>query len=146
MIINPTKEKFQRTLIDDTFYELLRLYANSLEKENSILFTLGFSFADEHIRDITLRAASSNPTLQIIVFAFDDKAQQTIKKELGIENQPARNSNITVISPSDFIKANFKDEEDKKKILKRITNFDFTTILDEVLRPVTKLIRIKAEL
>lgn len=145
LIINPTKEKFQRTLIDDKFYELLRLYANSLEKENSILFTLGFSFADEHIRDITLRAANSNPTLQIIVFAYDNKAKRSIKKELGIENQPARNSNITVISPSDLIASNCIDKKDKEKMERRISTFDFTAILNEIFKPVTELIRIKAE-
>ena len=62
IIINPTKAKFQHTLMNETYYELLRLYSNELEKENTTLFTMGFSFADEHIRNITIRAANSNPT------------------------------------------------------------------------------------
>jgi hypothetical protein len=62
-IVNPTKAKFAQTLLNQTHYELLRIYSNELEKENTVLFVLGFSFADEHIREITLRAANSNPTL-----------------------------------------------------------------------------------
>src|SRR5262249_46455982 len=49
-IVNPTKEKFRHTLMNQTHYELLRLYSNELEKENTVLFAMGFSFADEHIR------------------------------------------------------------------------------------------------
>ena len=38
LMINPTKEKFATTTRDLTFYELLRMYSNQLEKENSVLF------------------------------------------------------------------------------------------------------------
>lgn len=64
-IINPTKEKFKDTTFNKTYYELLRLYANELEKENTVLFVMGFSMADEHIREITIRALKSNPTLKV---------------------------------------------------------------------------------
>ena len=46
VFVNPTKEKFQLTTVDYVFYEQLRMYSNSLEKENSVLFVHGFSFAD----------------------------------------------------------------------------------------------------
>lgn len=45
VMINPTKEKFALTTIDYNFYEQLRMYSNALERENSILFVTGFSFA-----------------------------------------------------------------------------------------------------
>ena len=51
-IINPTKEKFQETVFKKIHYELLRLFSNELEKENSTLIVIGFSFEDEHIREI----------------------------------------------------------------------------------------------
>lgn len=91
IMINPTKEKFETTTRDLTFYELLRMYSNHLEKENSVLFVFGFSFADEHIREITKRVAISNPTLLIIIFAFDKGSKEAIEKEL-----PSR-SNIKYI-------------------------------------------------
>lgn len=133
LVINPTKEKFKRTLIDDKFYELLRIYANSLEKENSLLFVLGFSFADEHIRDITLRAANSNPTLQIIIFAFNEKAKTEIENELQFTSQKPKNNNIIVFSPTDF-NSTKKDSTEF---------FDFTNILKFVFKPIVDLIRLK---
>lgn len=68
VMINPTKDKFRDTTSNFYFYELLRMYANHLEKENSVLFVLGFSFADEHIKEITKRVLKSNPTLIIVIF------------------------------------------------------------------------------
>ena len=97
-IVNPTKDKFRMTLLNRNYYELLRMYANGLEKENSVLFVMGFSFADEHIREVTLRAADSNPTLTIFVFAYSSKAKEEIEERLDIEH--VKNSNIKVIGPS----------------------------------------------
>ena len=74
------------------------MYANGLEKENSVLFVMGFSFADEHIREVTLRAADSNPTLTIFAFAYSSKAKEEIEERLDIEH--VKNSNIKVIGPS----------------------------------------------
>lgn len=68
-IVNPTKEKFKDTVFNKTYHELLRIYSNELEKQNSVLFVFGFSFADEHILEITQRALN-NPTLQMIIFAY----------------------------------------------------------------------------
>ncbi len=145
LVVNPTKEKFERSVIDDKFYELLRLYANSLERENSLLFVLGFSFADEHIRDITLRAANSNPTLQIIVFAFNDDAKTAIKTELRIDKGSSKNNNIKVISPSEFLNLNYPDLEHHEKKYEDIKEFDFKTIIEQVFEPIANLIRIKEQ-
>jgi len=83
VMINPTKQKFETTTRDLTFYELLRMYSNHLERENSVLFVMGFSFEDEHIREITKRVAKANPTLTIIIFAFDKSAKERILDLLG---------------------------------------------------------------
>ena len=80
IIVNPTKRKFSETVTDVHFYELMRLFSNSLEKENTLLFVMGFSFADEHILNITKRALQTNPTLLIIVFAYDDAAYESYNK------------------------------------------------------------------
>lgn len=80
VFVNPTKEKFQLTTIDFVFYEQLRMYSNSLERENSVLFVHGFSFADEHIREITIRSAKSNPTLILYVFCYNRAEKLKIKE------------------------------------------------------------------
>jgi hypothetical protein len=96
-IINPTKEKFQTTVLNDNYYDLLRVLSNELEKENSVLLVMGFSFRDEHIKHLIVRAARSNPTLRVVVFCFDDKAITDIDAE--IDEALVRNSNIVLVGP-----------------------------------------------
>ncbi len=110
IMVNPTKHKFQETVMDMHFYELMRLYSNSLEKENSILFVTGFSFADEHIANLTMRAANSNPTLQIIIFAFDTSEIDNFNSYLKISSG-ALNSNVRILTTKDVMDAN-KDNKD----------------------------------
>lgn len=94
-VVNPTKAKFRETILDLNYYELLRFYSNELEKETSVLFVMGFSMADEHIREITLRVAKSNPTLLIYIFAYDKSSEKEILKNLNIKGE----KNIKILSP-----------------------------------------------
>lgn len=98
LIVNPTKEKFEDTLLNQYYYDLLRIYSNELEKENSVLFVTGFSFADEHIRDLTARVAASNPTLKIYIFAH--KKSTEIYDKLQDE---AKNRNIEIVLPPEGV-------------------------------------------
>lgn len=124
VMINPTKDKFRTSVLDYHFYELMRIYSNALEKENSLLFVMGFSFADEHIAQITKRAADTNPTLQVIVFAYSDKDLDTYKKNLEIEHG-CSNNNILILTPS-----NFKESNNDKfcNLCEMISCFDLKTI------------------
>lgn len=79
VMINPTKEKFENTTLRLEYYEQMRMYSNILERENSVMFVTGFSFADEHIREITRRALNSNPTLLIVVFSFSESGKEYIE-------------------------------------------------------------------
>ena len=36
---------FEQTILDQTYYDLLRIYTNELDKENTLLIAEGFSFA-----------------------------------------------------------------------------------------------------
>lgn len=123
IVVNPTKEKFKHTLMNQTYYELLRLYSNELEKENTVLFVMGFSFADEHICDITLRAANSNPTLMIYIIAHSSKAKAEIEERFGKNN--IKNNNIQIIAPEQEEAAG-GTKTDKFK-------YDFPTINKEIL-------------
>jgi len=73
-IVLPQASKFQTTVLDRTYYDLLRIYANTLDRENTLLLSFGFSFGDEHILDITKRALK-NPTLRLVVFAYNHPAR-----------------------------------------------------------------------
>jgi SIR2-like domain len=93
-VILPQKGKFREAVIDRTFYDLLRLYANELDKENTLLIAFGFSFEDEHIYDITKRALK-NPTLRLMIFAFDEAAAKSFEEKFD------GYSNVDIIAPVD---------------------------------------------
>ena len=132
VMINPTKAKFRETVIDVHFYELMRLYSNALEKPNSVLFVQGFSFADEHISQVTVRAANNNPTLLVIVFAYDKDAKDEIADNLH-KGGTWMNSNIKVMTTEDFTSE--LDDEDKEKC-NGLVNFDFKSINEYVFKVV----------
>lgn len=96
-IVNPTRAKFETTLMDHTYYDLLRIFSNELEKENSVLLVLGFSCSDDHIVELIKRAAESNPTLQIFVFAHKSSEVPDIAKKIQLDAN--RNENIEVVAP-----------------------------------------------
>lgn len=120
IIVNPTKKKFSETVLDVHFYDLMRMYSNSLEKENTVLFVMGFSFADEHILNITERATRTNPTLLVVIFAYTDVEEQKYKAKFP------SNNNVIIISPSIFNEQNKKSIDDD--VIESITNFDFEGI------------------
>lgn len=144
IMVNPTKQKFKDTVLDLHFYELMRLYSNTLEKENSILFVQGFSFADEHISKITLRAAETNPTLLIIIYSYNDAQKDTFEKNLKIDKGGSKNNNIWIVTPTDFINENSKgkDESIKKNLEDQFKSFDFPTI-NEVYKRIGDLIPLR---
>lgn len=124
-IINPTKDKFKQTLLNQIHYELLRMYANELEKDNSVLFVMGFSFEDEHIREITLRVANSNPTLMIYIVAHSGDSASDFDTKLDVKN--AKNKNIKIITPDK------KDESEEDSF-----KYDLSTINLKIFEPLMK--------
>lgn len=92
LIVNPTKEKFNDTLLNKNYYELLRILSNELEKENTLLIVNGFSFRDEHIRDLVKRSMV-NPALKLIIFCYKEGNLEEYKHLLG----SPKNDNIMYV-------------------------------------------------
>lgn len=127
-IVNPNPEKFKHTLLNQTYYEMLRIYSNELEKENSVLFVAGFSFADQHIREVTLRAANSNPTLVVYIIAYSKNAADNVESLIDFEQ--VKNSNIKIIAPKMVQKTKgAKPEEERKYDLKAINELIFSKLV-----------------
>jgi len=120
-IVNPEKKKFEETVIDVTYYELLRMFSSELEKENTVLFVVGFSMEDEHIREIIKRAADSNPTLRIYIFSHSQKKKDSYNTLLEIDKR--RYNNIEVIIPVD-------DTQENKYTLNNVSSLLSDIILD----------------
>lgn len=81
-IIYPTKEKFRNTLMNVTYHNLLREYIKNIDFDSNVLMVFGFSFADEHIRDLTTRALK-NPKLMIYIFCYEEKDFNEMYKLFG---------------------------------------------------------------
>ena len=104
-VVLPQTTKFRTTLMDRTYYELLRIYANELDRENTLLVTFGFSFGDEHIRDITRRALK-NPTLRLVAFAHSNGDKESFEEIFSGHN------NVVVIAPEDGETIGFENFND----------------------------------
>lgn len=115
VMIHPRKTKFKESVIDSHFYELMRRFSNSLEQANTVLFVSGFSFADEHIAKITMRAANTNPTLQIIVFAYKEEDVKEIEDNLNLAGASI-NHNIQIMSPQKYYNAQDEKMRDKLNV------------------------------
>ena len=97
-IVNPTKWKFHETVFEEHYYQMLRHLSYELERPHTTLIAFGFSFADEHVRNL-LRRSLSNPTLQIYICCFDEHGKATLEKEFS------HHPNVSLIalgSPLDF--------------------------------------------
>lgn len=93
-IVLPNLRKFGSTLMDRIYYDLLRIFANVMDRENAVLISFGFSFDDEHILEITRRALR-NPTSQLIVLAYDGDAAASFAEKF--ENQ----RNVLIVAPDE---------------------------------------------
>jgi len=99
-VVLPQTKKFHTTLMDDTYYELLRIYNNELDREGTLLVSFGFSFGDRHILGITKRALK-NPTLRLVAFAFNDADRETYLKRFDGCN------NVDIIAPGTLTNIDF---------------------------------------
>ena len=99
VLVSPTKKKFEQTLIDGNYYEMLRMMSNELEKENALLCVVGFSFADEHIREIAGRALVQNPTLTVVCFSYSENSADVIRAYDEFSHLPY--GNLTFVTPDD---------------------------------------------
>jgi NAD-dependent SIR2 family protein deacetylase len=121
-VVNPRKTKFQQTVMNQNYYDLLRIFTNELEKENSVLFLIGFSCRDEHIRELLLRACRSNPTLQVYVFAHE--YANIADFESVFAGQAIPNSNLQIVAP--------EQEADPDKV----DRFSLGRITEKFLAPI----------
>jgi hypothetical protein len=96
LVVNPQESKHLESVLNLFYYELLRMYSSEMEKENSMLFTIGFSMDDKHIKEITLRAAKANPTLRIFV-CCSKSSKNNMESKMEVIQHP----NICILTPDD---------------------------------------------
>lgn len=106
-IVPPDKYESGHTMESRHFFEMLRLFNIELDKPQSMLFVIGFSFQDKHIKGMVQRALQ-NPGLQVCIFVYSDEtskpansdgdnAREDIMHNLGTISNP----NLLILSPKD---------------------------------------------
>ncbi|MGE6167606.1 hypothetical protein ACLH0C_20895, partial [Aeromonas rivipollensis] len=118
-IVNPTKWKFHETVFEEAYYQILRHLSYELERQNSVLVTFGFSFADEHILTLVQRSLS-NPSLTMYVSCFNESELRWMKDKFnGYQNVKFIYSDSGFLNFSKFNRSIFtlvpqKKERDKE--------------------------------
>ena len=102
---------------------MLRVFQLELDKPQSVLFVIGFSFQDSHIAKM-IRRACLNPELMIYIFAYntDDK-----EKIMGNLKNISENLNCKILIPKDFGKEIFSID---KNSVPYFTIKNLTTLLN----------------
>lgn len=79
-MVKPSHHKHEDTVLNRTYFNMLRFFSNNLLMEHSLLISFGFSFEDSHIRKIVLDSLQENPTLMLIVIAYNDDDIERMQK------------------------------------------------------------------
>ena len=98
VVVPPTGYEQQETFLNDHFHEMLRVFQLELDKPQSVLFVIGFSFQDSHIAKM-IRRACLNPELMIYIFAYNFEDKEKIMKNL---KNISENLNCKILIPEDF--------------------------------------------
>ncbi|MFZ5682440.1 MAG: SIR2 family protein [Pseudomonadota bacterium] len=99
-LILPNLRKFHTTLMERTYYDLLRLFSKAMDQQNVVLIAFGFSFADEHLLDITRRALR-NPTSHLVIISYDRGSSGEYQSKF------AQQRNVTIVCPNAATKIDF---------------------------------------
>lgn len=92
VMIYPTRLKDRSTLMTP-YSDLFRAMETELLRKNSVLITLGYSFADDHINRLILNSLAI-PTFKLVVFGKSDAIKRLIEMD---------DSRIIVINSDDKI-------------------------------------------
>ena len=99
-IVRPTGGEEKDTYLDNHYYEMLRVFQLELDKPQSVLVTIGFSFQDKHIGKMVKRALK-NPELLVIVFGYSDEDRKKYLSNLGFDvNRVPKN--LRIYTPQNF--------------------------------------------
>lgn len=122
VIVKPTGHEERNTFHDNHFFEMLRVFQLELDKPQSVLFILGFSFQDKHIGKMIKRALQ-NPEILVISFGFTDSDRKNILDNLGMDMNKVPN-NFKIYTPKDF-KDKTRDDEGTK-----LSKFELKNLTD----------------
>ena len=128
VVVKPTGLEGQETFLNNHFHDMLRVFQLELDKPQSILIVIGFSFQDKHIAKM-LNRSLKNPELNVFIFCYSESDKQKILTNLGLSDCPR---NLNVIAPNEL------EEKYKTKHEVEVDQFSFDlSNLTELLRDVS---------
>ena len=102
VVVPPTGFEAATTFLQNHFYEMLRTFQLELDKPQSVLFVIGFSFQDKHIGKMVKRALQ-NSELMVYAIGYDDNDRKKFLSNLGIAEE---RSNFKIITPKNITERN----------------------------------------
>ena len=129
LMIYPCVSKKTFTL-DLPYSELFRQFAHAINKPQSVLICLGYSFYDEHINDLIFQALS-NPSFTLIIANYTPKENNKTETKDNIKN-PVKNDNLQTTdnfqNPNNTIQ-NLKNLRDPRIIFTDAENEEQSTFI-----------------
>lgn len=119
VVVKPTGLEGQETYLNNHFHDMLRVFQLELDKPQSVLIVVGFSFQDDHIAKM-VRRSLKNPELMIYIFCYADSDFEIIKNNLSLDNIPR---NLQIVIPTAL-------ESENKNILNTSGNFDISSLTE----------------
>ncbi|CAI2629036.1 hypothetical protein AKUH4B204J_10840 [Apilactobacillus kunkeei] len=101
-IVKPSGTEEKDTYLDNHYYEMLRVFQLELDKPQSVLFIIGFSFQDKHIGKMVKRALK-NPEILVITFGYVNSDENNYLSNLDIEINKIP-KNLRIYTPDNFNK------------------------------------------
>lgn len=125
-IVRPTGTEQKVTYLDNHYYEMLRVFQLELDKPQSVLFIIGFSFQDDHIGKMIKRALQ-NPEILIVVFGYSDFDETTFLSNLVIDTNNVP-KNLRIYTPKDFSKCHLSNHKNESG--EAYTSFELPNLTD----------------
>lgn len=111
MIVPPTGYEEQETFINSYFHDMLRIFQIELDKPQSVLIIVGFSFQDKHIAKMVKRALQ-NRELIVYLFVYEGDGKN-ILNNLGVRDIPP---NLKLILTDNIFSAKYIKSENEIKL------------------------------
>lgn len=129
VVVKPTGLEGQETFLNNHFHDMLRVFQLELDKPQSILIVIGFSFQDKHIAKM-LNRSLKNPELNVFIFCYSESDKQTILTNLSLSDCPR---NLNIITPNEL--------EEKYKTKHEVEDEDESDWFSFDLSNLTELLR-----
>lgn len=99
VVVNPDGNEPRVTFEQNYFHDMLRIFQTELDKPQSVLFVIGFSFQDEHVAKMMQRALR-NKELNVYIFCYSNDTESTIRGNLKCGSNDIKN--LKFIQPGDI--------------------------------------------